>query len=218
MRLLAHYSQDPGIIDAFMAEGDFFINAANKMYGLDITDKKFTLPGDKEPLRAKLKTLAYGLNYGEGPEKFASVANVPLADAHRMRGEYLNTFTGIKPFMDNIQVEAKMRAAEEATDPYLILPSGRREVSDPYKTYALVNYLIQGSAADVYKQALIELDRYKLLEYLVLPIHDEVLLDVPAQDAEEVGNECVRIMTRNDYTVPLTCGLDILDRWGDKYA
>jgi DNA polymerase-1 len=217
MRLFAHYTQDPDIIAAFNAEGDFFINSANKMYGLDIKDKGFILPGDKEPLRAKLKTLSYGLIYGEGPKKFASVANLPLEQAYQMRGEYLSTFRSIQPFMDSINALAQEHIVTEG-EPYLLTPLGRREVSDSNKTYALVNYLVQGSAADVYKQALIELDKHELLEHFVLPIHDEVLLDVPTREAAELGAEVARVMYRDDFTVPLTGGCEVLERWGDKYA
>ena len=216
MRLFAHYTQDPDIIAAFQAEGDFFINSINSMYKLDITDKKYTRPGDKEPLRAMMKTLSYGLIYGEGPKKFASVAHIPLETAYTMRGEYLATFKSIQPFMDGINELAKQRIVESG-EPYILTPLGRREVSDTTKTYALVNYLVQGSAADIYKQALIELDKHELLEHFVLPIHDEVLLDVPIKDAEELGQEVARVMYRDDFTVPLTGGCDVLERWGDKF-
>jgi len=219
MRLFAHYTQDPDIIAAFAADGDFFINSANKMYGLSLTinDKMFKLrETDKDPLRQTLKNLSYGLIYGEGPKKFASVANISLEDAYRMRGEYLATFTSIQLFMDGINELAKQRIVE-CGEPYLFTPLGRREVSDTDKTYALVNYLVQGSAADVYKQALIELDKYGLLQYFVLPIHDEVLLDVPLADAEEVGLAVAKVMYRDDFTVPLTGGMEVLDRWGSKY-
>src|SRR5208283_2965197 len=103
----------------------------------------------------------YGLIYGEGPKKFASVANLPLERAYQMRAEYLSTFKTIQPFMDGINELAKQRIVE-CGEPYLLTPLGRREVSDSTKTYALVNYLVQGSAADIYKQALIELDRHGL--------------------------------------------------------
>jgi DNA polymerase-1 len=82
----------------------------------------------------------------------------------------------------------------------------------------LVNYLVQGSAADIYKQALIELDRHNLLDYFVLPIHDEVLLDVPVSEAEEIGAEVAKVMYRDDFTVPLTGGCEVLERWGAKYG
>jgi DNA polymerase-1 len=217
MRLFAHYTQDPDIIAAFAADGDFFINSANKMYGLDIQDKGYIHPGDKEPLRAKLKTLSYGLIYGEGAKKFAEVASIPVEEAYRMRAEYLATFKSIQPFMDSINLKAQQSIAEFG-ESLLFTPLGRREVSDNDKTYALVNYLVQGSAADIYKQALIELDRYNLLDYFVLPIHDEVLLDVPVSEAEEIGAEVAKVMYRDDFTVPLTGGCEVLERWGAKYG
>jgi len=216
MRLFAHYTQDPAIIAAFQAEGDFFMNAMNRMYGLHETDKKFKRPQDKEPMRNLLKTLSYGLIYGEGPSKFAEVAEITEDEARIMTAEYHAAFTGVKPFMTAINDLAKRRIVEEGKA-YVLTPLGRREISEDDKTYALVNYLVQGSAADVFKQALIKLDNLGLLDNFVLPIHDEVLFDVPAKEAEAFGQEVAATMARDDFTIPLTCGVDVLEKWGDKY-
>jgi DNA polymerase I-like protein with 3'-5' exonuclease and polymerase domains len=85
------------------------------------------------------------------------------------------------------------------------------------KAYKLVNYLIQGTASDIFKQQLVELDNHGLLDRFVLPIHDEVLFDVPTAEAEGYGRAVVEVMDRTDYTVPLTTSADILERWGEKY-
>ena len=82
-----------------------------------------------------------------------------------------------------------------------------------------MNYLVQGTAADVLKLKLVELDRAGLTDRMILPVHDEVIFDVPAEDVEAFRDEAVRVMENLDeYVVPLTVGSDILDRWGTKYA
>jgi DNA polymerase-1 len=167
-------------------------------------------------MRNLLKTLSYGLIYGEGPRKFAEVAEITLEEAQQMTAEYHTAFTGVKPFMTAINELAKRRIVEEQ-EAYVLTPLGRREVSEDDKTYALVNYLVQGSAADVFKQALIKMDQMGLLDNFVLPIHDEVLFDVPAKEAEAFGQEISTTMAREDFTIPLTCGWDVLERWGTKY-
>jgi DNA polymerase-1 len=82
-----------------------------------------------------------------------------------------------------------------------------------------VNYLIQGSAADIFKQTVVDLDRAGLAEHLILPVHDEAVFDVPEGEVEEVARAVVEVFEADrGWTVPLTAGSDILDRWGDKYA
>jgi DNA polymerase-1 len=216
MRLLAHYSQDPAIIAAFREPGDFFMNSVNRMYHLHETDKKFKRPQDKEPLRNKVKTLGYGLIYGEGAKTFAEKAEITLEEAHTMTAEYHAEFTGVKPFMTAISDLGKRRLVDEH-DAYLTTPLGRREVADDDRIYALVNYLIQGSAADIFKQALIKLDNLGLLDRFVLPVHDEVLFDVPLGEAEDLGHEVAVAMERTDFTIPLTGGMEVLEKWGTKY-
>lgn len=99
---------------------------------------------------------------------------------------------------------------------------GRRQPADwfheQWKYYALLNYQIQGAAADAFKNTLIEMDRAGLTEYMILPVHDEVVLDVPIGLAEEIAHDTVECFEADkSWRVPLTAGYDILDRWGSKY-
>lgn len=96
---------------------------------------------------------------------------------------------------------------------------GRRQVASPDKLYTLTNYLIQGTAADVLKQALVRLDQAGLAEYAILPVHDEIVFDVPLELADEVAREAAALMEvpAEVYGVPLTVGIDTYTRWGSKY-
>jgi DNA polymerase-1 len=79
------------------------------------------------------------------------------------------------------------------------------------------NYLIQGSCAVVLKQALVDLDLAGLGQFAVLPVHDEIVFDVPSDDVEEVVPLIKDVMTREDFKAPLTVGATVVDRWGEKY-
>ncbi len=83
----------------------------------------------------------------------------------------------------------------------------------------MVNYLIQGGAAEVFKANLIKLDRADLTDYLIVPVHDEIVLNAPRESAEEIKQlvrECMT--TRDGWAVPLTADVDgPLNNWGEKY-
>jgi DNA polymerase-1 len=85
--------------------------------------------------------------------------------------------------------------------------------------YTLVNYLIQGGAAEVFKANLVKLDQADLTELLIVPVHDEIVLNAPREDAEEIKRIVKECMTTSEgWQVPLTSGVDgPLETWGDKY-
>jgi DNA polymerase-1 len=95
--------------------------------------------------------------------------------------------------------------------------TGRHHVADRGKVYALVNYLIQGTAAEVFKQALLRLDAAGFGQYMMIPVHDEIVLDVPA-DARDNAVVALR-ETMNDFEtfrVPITASVAAGVRWGEK--
>jgi DNA polymerase-1 len=90
-------------------------------------------------------------------------------------------------------------------------------VADTNKIYALLNYLIQGSAAELFKLKLMELDAAGLGQWMVVPVHDEVVLDVPNEHVNEAVATLRSVM--NDvttYAVPITASVSYGQRWGSK--
>jgi DNA polymerase-1 len=84
--------------------------------------------------------------------------------------------------------------------------------------YKGLNALIQGTAAIVLKRALIDLDLAGLGEFLILPVHDEIMFDVPISMLDDVVPLIERVMTRNDFRIPLTVSPDIVSDWGELYS
>jgi DNA polymerase-1 len=82
-----------------------------------------------------------------------------------------------------------------------------------------VNYLIQGGAAEVFKANLVKLDQADLTEMLIVPVHDEIVLQAPRKDANEIMQTVKECMTTRDgWAVPLTADVDgPLENWGAKY-
>lgn len=209
MRLLAHFSQDPGLIDAINS-GDLHTETARRVYG-DASIAK------KDPRRQTAKNAGFAKIYGAGVEKFAKTAGIPLAEATAFLSAYDTMFPGVRTFQTYVEQIAAQRQREDGVA-WVKSPIGRRHVADEWKNYTLVNYLIQGTAGDVLKQMLVDLDLVGLGEMLVVPVHDEVILNVPKPDVPEVAELVRRTMTRTEWAVPLTAGVEgPFERWGVKY-
>jgi DNA polymerase-1 len=112
-----------------------------------------------------------------------------------------------------------MRRLKSEGQGYVYTWTGRRLPCDEDRVYTLVNYLIQGGAAEVFKANLIKLDQADLTELLIVPVHDEIVLNAPRKDAEEIKHLVKQCMTTSEgWAVPLTAGVDgPLENWGDKY-
>jgi DNA polymerase-1 len=207
-RLLAHFSQDPGLLGAF-SEGDFFTNVARQLYN-DPTIQQ----GD--PRRQPTKNATYARIYGAGPEKFAKTAGIALEQAYGIFNQLSATYPGIDSFFQQVIGVGESRLKLEG-QAYVLSPlTKRKHVATIDKVYALVNYLIQGTAAEVLKRKDIELHSAGLGEHLILNVHDEVILDVPDEDLEEAKHIVSSIMNDDQIfpSVPLTAGIDTSFRWG----
>lgn len=212
MRAIAHLSKDQGLINAFNGPDDFFITLARSIYNDNtITDKK-------DPRRQVTKNAGYAKIYGAGIPKFALTAGIPEQQARFVMQTFDKLFSKVPAFQKRIQHEA-MRTRNETGDMgFVQCPlTGRIHHADIGKEYALVNYVTQGFAAQLFKMKIIELDYAGLDEFMILPVHDEIILDVPCNEQSNVVTTLNDIM--NDDTiisVPVTAGISYGKRWGEK--
>jgi DNA polymerase-1 len=208
-RLLAHFSQDPGLIGAF-GGGDFFVNIGRLLYSDPTMEKD-------DPRRPPTKNATYAKIYCAGVEKFAKTARIPIDQAEAIYNRLGAMFPGMDRFIQEVIGVGQRRLKDEG-HPYVISPlTGRRYIGESDKVYALVNYLIQGTAAEVLKYKDLELFRAGLGDYMILNVHDEVILDVPKEDVEDVRHKVESIMNDDRlFTVPLTVDSDVAFRWGEK--
>jgi DNA polymerase I len=215
MRIFAHLSGDPSLVEAFHGENDFFCALAEQIYGRPIDKVK-----DKK-IRTVTKNTCYGIVYGAGIAKSASMTGIPFEEMQQFRKQFDTRFPGIKVHAKSVEQEARMNEKKTGV-PFVTTPMGRIQPADffneQWKLYALVNYQIQGCAADMFKQTLVELDQADLTQFLILPVHDEVVADVPKDDADEVAHEMVECFEANQpLKVPVTADSNIVDCWGDAY-
>jgi len=240
VRLTAGITGDPSYIEVILNSKDVHKTSAAQIYG--ISEDEVT-----KALRSRVKNVVYAKLYGAGPAKFAKTANISVDEAESFMQMFDKTFPAIKTFMDHVigktdpvtrkRVKrgiAEQRFFDEGIA-YVMSPYGRRHLLGSHEVwtegygdgelwlkgplYKLMNYLVQGTGADVLKHAIVDAERAGISDYLVLLVHDEMGWDVPKKEVDEVSHTIREVMEeREKFPVPLTVGMDVCERWGDKYA
>ena len=214
-RMFASLSQDPNLIHLFnLADAtgsDPFTEIGREIYA-DPTMQK----SDKR--RSLIKGVVYGRLYGAGVAKQALTAGVPEDQMRAVSDAFDVRFPGMTSFQKQVE-DVGMRRLRAEGEGYVNTWTGRRLPCDNDRVYTLVNYLIQGGAAEVFKANLVKLDQADLTEYLIVPVHDEIVLNAPREHAEEIKQLVRQCMTTTEgWSVPLTADVDgPLENWGEKY-
>jgi DNA polymerase-1 len=211
MRILAWLAQDANMTAAFKSDGDFFVNLARQLYD-DPTITK------GHPLRDRIKNVGYGKIYGAGLAKLAWTAGTDIETIRVTMRDFDARFAGVRAYQDSTYSLAMQRKASGGLA-YAECPlSGRRQPSDPGKEYALVNYVIQGAAASLFKMKVLELDQAGVAPWMMLLVHDEVILDVPNEHVEDVVHILYEVMNDDMIIAPVPVEAEISfgARWGQK--
>jgi DNA polymerase-1 len=214
-RMFSSLSQDENLINLFnMADAtgsDPFTEIGREIYQ-DPTMQK----SDKR--RGLIKGVVYGRLYGAGVAKQALTAGVPKEQMQAVSDAFDQRFPGMTIFQKKVE-DIGMRRLRAEGQGYVNTWTGRRIPCDEDRVYTLVNYLIQGGAAEIFKSNLVKLDQADLTDLLIVPVHDEIVLNAPRKDAEEIKQLVRQCMTTTDgWAVPLTADADgPLETWGDKY-
>ena len=214
-RLTANLSQDPDLINLFNESdrtgGDVFTEIMRQVYQ-DPTAQK------SDNRRKLIKGVVYGKLYGAGVATMALTAGVSDAQMKSVVDAFDQSYPGVKIMAQSIEDIGMKRLRAEGSG-YVKTKTGRRLPCDDDRVYSLTNYLIQASAAEIFKQNLVKLDNADLTELLIVPVHDEIVLNAPKSDVKEIM-ETVRecMTTRDGWAVPLTAGVDgPFENWGEKY-
>jgi DNA polymerase-1 len=187
LRVLAHLSQDPALLEAFRSGEDVHTRTAAEVFDV--------LPGLVSPdQRRAAKVINFGILYGMGPQRLAQELGIPIAQAQRYIGNYFDRYAGVRSFMDRVLEEGRERG-------YVKTILGRRRAVPELRSTergvaqaaerVATNTPIQGSAADIIKLAMVAVDRrlaqLRLRAALLLQVHDELLLEVHEADRQATG-------------------------------
>lgn len=211
LRIMAHLTQDPGLFEAFAQPGDFFTYMTRKVYDDDSIIKS-------DPRRSLTKSYVYASNYGSGTDRLARTTHQPLATIEKLAADYKATYANVPKHQRTVQREAATRYRAEGSA-YVTSPmTGRHFIAeDPKKLYPLVNYQIQGLAAEIMKVKLLELDAAGLGDYLVLAVHDEAIAEIPDDEVRDAIDTMNTIMNDDKLlSLPLTAGGATGKRWAEK--
>lgn len=187
LRLLAHLSQDEHLIAAFNSGADFHAATAARVFGI--------LPQEVTPqLRSRAKAVNFGIVYGQQAFGLSTSLGIPRKEAQEMIDRYFEAYPGVRAYLDNCIKQA--RETGFATTMY----GRKRHIADIHsKNFTLrsfaertaMNHPMQGSAADIIKIAMIEVEKLLnargLRSKMVLQIHDELDFEVPKDELEEIS-------------------------------
>jgi len=210
LRLLAHFSGDAALREAFAHGEDIHMATAVKLFG----------PEEAPAKRNVAKSINFGLLYGMGSRKLAAELGVSTAEAKEIIQAYFASFPTVKRYLEQIQDDAKHNGFVETL-------LGRRRVFDYENAGGMqkaailreaVNTVFQGSAADLIKLAMLEIDRKIVQEALpvrmLLQIHDELIFEAEESDADAVAKSLQAIMEGiYPLEVPLRCSVSIDVSW-----
>jgi DNA polymerase-1 len=210
MRILAHLSGDQAMKQAFLGEGDFFVNMARQLFHEPDFQKD-------DPRRAFVKNGGYAKIYGSGIDKFADTVGVDSQTAAAFMTQFDATFPGVPIWTRSVEREAiRNRDAEGIS--YVRSPmTNRRHVADPGKEWNLVNYEIQGMAGEILKLKIVEADAAGLGEFMRFPVHDEFNLNVPDEEVSDVMTTLTDVLNDDKLLgeIPLTWSAGVAQRWGE---
>jgi len=214
LRCIAHLAEDPGLIGAFESGQDIHNATAARVF--DVDPKTVTIEQ-----RSKAKMVSYGLAYGMEAFGLAQRLGVPIGEAQQILDAYFVAFPAVHDYMERTVAEAREKGYTEtlfgrrrqipelASDNFRIRQAGERQA---------MNAGIQGLAADIFKVALIRLDRALdaagSTSRLILQVHDEVICEVPPADLDAVTAIVLEAMSGAfDLRVPLEVNLSHGDSW-----
>jgi DNA polymerase-1 len=214
-RMVASLTGDPNLIGMFhqadLTGSDPFTEIGKEVY----SDPNFQR-SDKR--RGLIKGMIYGRLYGAGVAKQALTAGVPESIMKTVVNQFDARFPGMTGFQQKIE-DVGMRRLKAEGQGYVYTWTGRRLPCDEDRVYTLLNYLAQGGAAEIFKANLVKLDQADLTELLIVPVHDEIVLNAPRKDVDEIKRIVKECMTTTEgWAVPLTAGIDgPMENWGEKY-
>ncbi|EJB27216.1 DNA polymerase I [Helicobacter pylori NQ4200] len=212
LRLLAHFSQDKDLMEAFLKGRDIHLETSKALFGGDLAKEK----------RSIAKSINFGLVYGMGSKKLSETLNIPLNEAKSYIEAYFKRFPSIKDYLNRMKEEIlKTSKAFTLLGRYRVFDFNG--VNDYIKGNYLregVNAIFQGSASDLLKLGMLKVsERFKNNPSvrLLLQVHDELIFEIEEKNAPELQQEIQRILNDEVYPlrVPLETSAFVANRWNE---
>ena len=218
LRIMAHLSKDKNLTNAFNKGLDVHSSTAAEVFGVNIenvTDEQ----------RRSAKAINFGLMYGMSAFGLTRQLDIPRADAQKYLDTYFERYTGVKDYMANTKAQAK-------EDMFVETIMGRRLYLNEINAAnglrrqaaerAAINAPLQGSAADIIKKAMIDINTFLDKELpqtrMIMQVHDELIFETPKADAEEILNLMKEMMEKAvKLDIPLIADAAIGQNWNEAH-
>jgi DNA polymerase-1 len=216
LRVLAHLSQDPGLIAAFAQDEDIHATTASKI---------FNIPGDAvtAEMRRNAKTVNFGVIYGMSDYGLEQATKLSREEAAQFITLYFQKYPRVKEYLEATKEQArKLGYVQTVLGRRRFLPevhSVNRMVREAAERMA-INAPVQGSSADIIKIAMInlhqEMEKRNLKSKMLLQIHDELLFEVPEEEVEEMKSLVAELMPRAfELCVPVKIDIKLGKNWAE---
>ncbi|GAA7647059.1 DNA polymerase I [Helicobacter pylori] len=212
LRLLAHFSQDKDLMEAFLKGRDIHLETSKALFGGDLAKEK----------RSIAKSINFGLVYGMGSKKLSETLNIPLNEAKSYIEAYFKRFPSIKDYLNRMKEEIlKTSKAFTLLGRYRVFDfTGANDYVKGNYLREGVNAIFQGSASDLLKLGMLKVsERFKNNPSvrLLLQVHDELIFEIEEKNAPELQQEIQRILNDEVYPlrVPLETSAFMAKRWNE---
>ena len=214
MRIMAHLSEDEGLIEAFKTGEDLHRFVGSRIFGVAPSEVTTAM-------RSKVKAMSYGLVYGLSEYGLAKQLRISNAEAKQLMQDYFDRFGGVRRYLASVVDHAKLNG-------YTATSLGRRRPFDDLKSpifqirenarRAALNAPIQGTAADIMKLAMVRIDHAikdgKFKSRMLLQVHDELVFEVANGELEQLKTLVVHHMSNVvSLSVPFEVHLGVGTSW-----
>ena len=214
LRLLAHLSNDPVLIDAFVNNEDIHTRTASEIFGIPLGEVS-------KEARQRAKAINFGIVYGLSDFGLSRDIKIPRREAKQYIENYFTRYAGVKNYIDSTIAEAHAKGyVTTLLNRRRYLPElySRNQMIRSASERTAINTPVQGSAADIIKLAMLKIYQSikdeNLQASMILQVHDELIFDAPVSEAERL-RELVKNSMENAYTlkVPLDVVINAGSNW-----
>ncbi|MDX1706593.1 DNA polymerase I [Pseudidiomarina sp.] len=220
LRIMAHLSQDPNLLEAFSKGRDIHAATASEVFGVALDEVS-------SEQRRRAKAVNFGLIYGMSAFGLARQLDIPRHEAQHYMDKYFERFPGVLRYMEDTRTQAKRDGyVETLFGRRLQLPEIRSSNGARRKAAerAAINAPMQGTAADIIKYAMIAVSDYLRDNirnddvWMIMQVHDELVFEVRENRVDEMKSELVRVMEQAaKLDVPLIADVGVGNNWDEAH-
>ena len=214
LRIMAHLSQDKGLLKAFAAGEDIHRHTASEIFGVSLDE----VSSDQ---RRSAKAINFGLIYGMSAHGLSKQLGIERHQAADYMTTYFERYPGVKRYMESTREQAKLDGyVETLFGRRLFLPeiNSSNGMRRQYAERTAINAPMQGTAADIIKRAMIDIHQWLIAEKssirMIMQVHDELVFEVPVEQVDMAKAKIEQFMSNAaKLDVPLEVGIGTGDNW-----